>query len=894
MDSHLNPDAEEFVPVSPTNVLSEVFGSDLISGSPLKQSQRALRDRGIPSEEEFKEEISSRPSDIDDTNISDFSNGDLTPHKSSPFARGGGFEDSKQATVLFNESEEISSTKAEFGGDDTIANFTATSELYKTGISNIDSSFTGSDRGGFDFSNPMTTSMTPSDFKTAFEQDPDLNQVHELKDEDLSDVQNGSYNDKLEDKLLDDVEEEDELGKDKIEVDMEKLPEHQQQHIEVFSAEVEERYSDNKDLFMNQRNTENSSEFEKSDNLGDFSSNDATAYASSNPFASEYAPSSNNDLDKLTEGMQNINIEETQQQKVEEVDLLAMNDPVAQEKTQVVMQNPLDLNFGYNEDKNADQALLVSPVKEPEVMSSKFAEEEDILAQEQNNTMPEQDEFFMKTTNHVEDFSAVPLQPVNLSESLHEFTGLEDQLLSPKISNGTEEPQVLKENLVDELKDVEEISPSLVSDEVKVDLSSLTNESSKILSNEIVETREETPLVTESVAAGAAVAAAATVAAAAAVTKKSATAVSKTSKPAAPKPAAKSTLSAAKTTTTAAAKKPATTTAALRAKSAVAATSKPPTSTATKITASTRTSIAPKPAASTAAKATSRPSTAPTSAASKPKPLSSVTSKISSTSTDKKATTNGTAAPKPATASRTAAKPTAASTISKTGLVNKTSSASRTSSVGVSTAAAKPRPTSAATKTTAKPSTGLTNTAASSRPKTAPASTLNAATRSKVTSTTKSPMIDKQIKETANKQISSARVPAAPKARQSLAPAPATAAKRSPVTTKTRMSLAPPKTPTTNSAASPAKKITVTNLKPNLKNVTSKVNSKVTSTTTKTSVTSAVESKPVQNGVCESNETVVTSNITTTTVTTNIEEDLPKKDVSPIEQPTDNQLITAE
>lgn len=883
MDSHLNPDAAEFVPVSPTHALSDVFGSDLISGSPLKQSQRALTAQAIPSEEEFKEEISSRPSDIDDTTMNDFPNGgDCTPLKSS-FIRGG-FEDSRQATVLFDDSE-VSSTKAEFG-DDTVANFSSTtSELYKTGVSNIDSSFTGSDRGGFDFSSSMTTSMTPSDFKTAFEQDPDLNQVHELKDEDLpSEVLNGI----AENKPVD--EEEDDLGKDQIDLDMEKLPEHQKQNIEVFAAEVEERYNDNKDLFMNQLNTENSNEFEKSDNLGDFSS-DAPAYATSNPFSSGYdaAPASENEIQNLAEGLQKVNIEEPeQQQQVNEDNLLNIDE---QEKThEEVMQNPLDLNFGL--EKNIDPVVLLSPIKDPEVMSSKYAEEENISAQQ------EQDDFFSKTTNnHMEDLSSAPSQQVNLSESLQEFTGLESQLLSPKINNGPQEPQILKENLVDELKDVEEISPSSVSDEVKEDvISPPTNELSNVLSNEIIETKEEVPMTNESIVVGAAAAVAATAAVAAAATKtttKSATAVSKTGKPAASKPATRSsTLSSAKTTT-APAKKPAATSAAPRAKSAVAAT-KPPASTANK-PSTTRTSIAPKTATSTAAKAPSRPATAG-AAAPKPRPLSSVTSKVSSTSTDKKATTNGTAS-KPPTASRTATKPPTTNATSKTSLVSKAPATSRPSTVGVSAATTKPRPASAtAAKTSAKPSltaSGLSNNTA--RPKTAPASTLNAAAKSKLTA--KSPMIDKQIKETANKQISSARVPAAgvPKTRQSLAPsAPSSTTKRSPVTTKTRMSLAPPKT-TNTAAQSPIKKPAVTNLKPNLKNVTSKVNSKVTSTTKTTVTSTEAEIKPVQNGnVCESNETVVTSNMTTTTVTTNIEEDLPKKDVSPIEQPTDNQLISAE
>ena len=80
----------------------------------------------------------------------------------------------------FDDSE-ISSTKAEFGDESSASCFSTLSEFCKTGVSNIDFSYAGSEREDFDaVKDPMTTSMTPSDFKEAFDNGPDLNKVHDL------------------------------------------------------------------------------------------------------------------------------------------------------------------------------------------------------------------------------------------------------------------------------------------------------------------------------------------------------------------------------------------------------------------------------------------------------------------------------------------------------------------------------------------------------------------------------------------------------------------------------------------------------------------------------------------------------------------------------------------
>jgi protein phosphatase 1E len=192
MESHLNPNAAEFVPISntPPAVPERMtqMSSDLIAGSPLKQFQHALKNCKIPSEREFQEEVCRRPSEIEDE-ISDYSNGEPSPQKNDLLES---LEDEERPILGSNrqldlDESEVSSTKAEY-------NDSVMSELYKTGVSTIDGSSADLDREDLDFSRDvMVTSMTPGDFKSVFEQEPDLNKVHELNDDDLlSDMQNGT------------------------------------------------------------------------------------------------------------------------------------------------------------------------------------------------------------------------------------------------------------------------------------------------------------------------------------------------------------------------------------------------------------------------------------------------------------------------------------------------------------------------------------------------------------------------------------------------------------------------------------------------------------------------------------------------------------------------------
>lgn len=159
MESHLNPDAAEFVPVlSPTPpLIPPRVKDDLVAGSPLKQSNKALSNRAIPSEVEFAAEISRRPHELNDEDNDLVADIGITPLKSKdPFN--------------FDVSE-ISSTKAEYGDESSVSRFSVMS-------SDLTSTYNKT-------SDVMNTSMTPDDFKNVFETGPDLNKVHDLTDEDL-------------------------------------------------------------------------------------------------------------------------------------------------------------------------------------------------------------------------------------------------------------------------------------------------------------------------------------------------------------------------------------------------------------------------------------------------------------------------------------------------------------------------------------------------------------------------------------------------------------------------------------------------------------------------------------------------------------------------------------
>ncbi|XP_023247445.1 uncharacterized protein LOC106644544 isoform X2 [Copidosoma floridanum] len=872
MESHLNPDAAEFVPTAiPPHVKDTK--NDLISGSPLKQPQSALKDRLIPSEKEFHEEICHRPGELDDSTKSDYSNGSSSPQKSANVNLFGTHLDEKPLTAtpinLFDVSE-ISSTKAEYGDEST---FSLVSELQKTGHSNMDFSFTGSERCEFDFTkDAMTTSMTPGDFKAAFEQEPDLNKVHELKDEDLLDVQNGSF----EDEKMDGEAEIDDLSKENIELDLQNFVPQQEQNSEIFTAVVEQRESDNKDLFMNIRNIENDLIKPDASSLENIKTEpDLLAYDNSNPFGAKYEPNTelNNDIEKVIDGLEKIEIKEESERCLFDNDsTLKSGDSEVQTNVHEVMHNPLELNFGPSStEQKTIEPVLVSPIKEPEIMSSKF-EEENLMSTsvEGFNQEPiaEPKVESILSSDHMEvNHIAQPtsecvtprLEDVNdkdVSESLQEFTGLEKQLSAKKLDEKenlqqAQEPQTLKESLMDEQKDIEDVTPVPV-DDVKLEETLVVMNEPSIVLNEPVESSLSSAAPVAETAAVVAVATAtvaSTIAAAKSTTK---TTTSKTSKP-----GVTSKIGSKSTTPTSPTKAGVT---AKTGTSSTAATKKPnvaPRTTTAKPAAGT---AATKTASSTLSKtsAPARPSTttkpATTTTASKPalsarSKLSSVTSKIGSLPTDKKPT-NGdvkSTGAKPAQTSRPAPKPSTTSTAPKTGLV-KSSTTTRTSSISA-TAPKAPRPASAvtATKTTSsKVSSSVsssTGASAATRPKTAPPSTLNSVKSKVGANTAKSPVSDKQIKDTANKQISSARSATSTVAKLRVS----SVSSSNTTTTITKRTSLAPKSPAPNGVSLPAKKMTSKTVA--AKTITSKISSTMKSSNTVTSTTTSTETKVVENGI---------------------------------------------
>lgn len=171
MDFQLNPEAAEFVPLSPPLLNNRNALQDYpISGSPLKQTP-AMDDILIPSQSEFEKEVCLRPKEIDE----DFS----SDEQQQQAARDNNLPDM--------DVSEISSTKAEVG-DDSTARIASTTQ-WQTDISSQWSTTTRNDAGSdseeyeiINRDNPMTMSFTPGDLEAAFEKGVDLNAVHDLND----------------------------------------------------------------------------------------------------------------------------------------------------------------------------------------------------------------------------------------------------------------------------------------------------------------------------------------------------------------------------------------------------------------------------------------------------------------------------------------------------------------------------------------------------------------------------------------------------------------------------------------------------------------------------------------------------------------------------------------
>ncbi|CAK9796018.1 hypothetical protein ANTQUA_LOCUS585 [Anthophora quadrimaculata] len=190
MDFQLNPDAAEFIPVSPQFIggarvnLAEDYP---VSGSPFKQVPE-MDDIQVPSQSEFEKEVCQRPREVEVEEKKEYQNGE---HLQSTDYTDFLSDQQKTVGVPGNlDDSEISSTKAEFG-DESGVSFLTTSEFHRTGFSTIDESFSSSERDYDIAKDPMAMSFTPSDFEAAFDKGVDLNAVHDLSNTDL-DEKNGA------------------------------------------------------------------------------------------------------------------------------------------------------------------------------------------------------------------------------------------------------------------------------------------------------------------------------------------------------------------------------------------------------------------------------------------------------------------------------------------------------------------------------------------------------------------------------------------------------------------------------------------------------------------------------------------------------------------------------
>ncbi|KAL0129275.1 hypothetical protein PUN28_004166 [Cardiocondyla obscurior] len=249
----------------------------------------------------------------------------------------------------------------------------------------------------------------------------------------------------------------------------------------------------------------------------------------------------------------------------------------------------------------------------------------------------------------------------------------------------------------------------------------------------------------------------------------------------------------------------------------------------------------------------------------KPK-TSAVSSKVNSGAPiEKKSTLSGDAKPinKPATARATSASPrTITGTTARTTLA-KTSSATTKTSASSITLKQKPASSTSAPRAALASKPATTGVNGAPRPRTVPTSGTTKPReivgRTMSATTTKSPLIDKQSKETVNKQISRSGASAPKLTNRSSVPNLGV--------TKIRALPAKP------ASALPAKKPLGSKTAPKSAAVTKRVSSN--------------ENKVLQNGIAK--EDVTQAAVITTT--TKPEDDVPRKDASPVNVPTDNQLI---
>ncbi|KAG5322426.1 PPM1E phosphatase, partial [Pseudoatta argentina] len=923
MDFQLNPEAAEFVPLSPPLVCNRSntrLRDFAISGSPLKTTQ-TMDDIRVPSQSEFDKEVCRRPKEIGEESHDE--NAELQNNSSQSL-----------------DISEISSTKAEIGDDESMMHVMSTPQ-WQTDISSQwnekahdDAGSDLEDGGVVTKNNPMAVSLTPVSFK-AFELKVDLNALHILDDSSDGAEQASTPPRSPEPSM-----------KITYDEDRPNTPLEDKNSIDVLCTSTPQPPDDS--VSVNSETTNSETKINEKESSFD-----------SNPFSHETElsctaekvinnvpgidiqgyESDENVLEEHRETFKEVYDIENSSDTEEDKNLCKKEDNKDAEDAQTFIMRSLDDSAKMLETENvesevsknlpdstshsdldnaihttqhylSEEKMLSELVKNQSNQSSDwtdYCKTEKVMLHTENPDcdVSKNDSFFeSKKQEGIEhlcdevkdsdknDFKPDSTTELISSDSIHKSNFVEEELQhenqmfeeSVPITILTNEP--IKQEQIEE-KTAEFVLANVDEEVLKEEITSenILPKQEEIELQKTVEILEDIATIDKSkeVTEVAQVSVeAAIVATAAAVVIASSKA--KTTTTTSAKRPTKTTMT--KTTTKTATKsptspsKPISTTMRTTTTSLPASTlKKPTTSTATRpkqLEGSTKTTVSSTSGKTTITKTTvipkstttaTRTSASPRSATMRPKTTTTTTtlSKVSTpASIEKKSTVSGDTklASKPATTkpASTTGRTTTTNTTAKT--LVKTSTATKTSTSNITS---KPRPMSAtsATKSTStlKQSTGVNG---ASRPKTAPTSggTTKPRESKTITATGKSPLIDKQSKDTVNKQISRSGVSAPKTSARSSVPIGTVIG-----TAKTRTSAG--KSSGNTSAISPTKKT-----------LTSKSTSR-TSTTVPKRISS--EAKVLQNGISKEDAVI--------TATNKPEDDVPLKDASPVNMPFDNQLI---
>lgn len=953
MDFQLNPEAAEFVPLSPPLLGNRGFLQDFaISGSPLKQTQ-AMDDIPVPSQSEFDKEVCYRPKEIGE----DFSHEEHAD-----------LQNSSQSMDI----SEISSTKAEMGDDESMMHGISTSQ-WPTDISSQWNEKTREDSESdleieITSHNPMTMSLTPSNFEAVFEKNVDLNAVHIL--DDSSDgaehgntpprsPQPDANGDCAHISLL-----EDKNSNNVLRASTPQLPDensistvtsetkdsslsatvHEKEHsiIERYDPNFESIFNpavtkvpchmpgidipgycppsedleekEKKELCKNENEAENKNDDKDKDTQSFLMKSAAQSLQNSQITEKENIESEmpKNLPDSMNRSDFNDAMHVSEQHTSYQQSLLP--EKVHSETEPVSDMEQTQCYTEFDSKIIPDKLdIFTEPLKTENSQSNDYMDyckTEKLILETTNDlycnfTLDSKEmETFKKdkddsNENNIKQDSTTELNP---SDAIQESTLIENELQNKSpaslekapieiitlIDEPTEQEQIEKKAA--EFASTNELFKEKIASE-DIPTKELETEPQKIteaaeVNATIDKSKEEVTGIVEATVGAAVIATAAAVA----MTRKAKTttttsakrptktatsktaSTSKTATKSTPTSPSKAISATMRTTTTSAqltTKKPATSTA-TRPKQLDGSTKAVVLSTSGKTTTKT-TTTSTKTAMTTTA---TRTSSSPRVSSSAMRPKTTTSSKVSSSGTpiEKKSTISDAksvskpAAAKPASASLK----TTTSTTAKTTLVKTSSTTAKTSTSNVTL---KPRPASATSAAKTTPKSQTTGVNGASRPRTAPTSggtTKPRESRTITATTGKSPLIDKQSKETVNKQISRSGASASRTIGRVSAPigTPTGA-------TKTRTSLTGKSTGNA-SATSPTKKSIPA----------SKTTPRTPSSATKR--TSLSETKVLQNGILPKEDVTKAAVIT---ATSKPEDDVPRKDASPVNVPTDNQLI---